>query len=180
MENRYDKYKDSGIAWIGEIPEHWKIYRFKMLGSFIKGKLPASTNDKNNGLPIIGASEMLGKEPRVYTIEYKNVPLCKSTDILILWDGANAGITASNMNGVVSSTAVKYSCFLNSIDNTFLAYIFKYYENFYKSKVNGTTIPHMNISFINETPFIYPPQLEQQFIATIILPDFQTDTIMAV
>ena len=21
MENRYDKYKDSGIAWIGEIPE---------------------------------------------------------------------------------------------------------------------------------------------------------------
>lgn len=25
MENRYDKYKDSGIAWIGEIPEHWKV-----------------------------------------------------------------------------------------------------------------------------------------------------------
>ena len=25
MENRYDKYKDSGIAWIGEIPEHWNI-----------------------------------------------------------------------------------------------------------------------------------------------------------
>lgn len=25
MENRYDKYKDSGIAWIGEIPEHWEI-----------------------------------------------------------------------------------------------------------------------------------------------------------
>lgn len=24
MENRYDKYKDSGIAWIGEIPEHWE------------------------------------------------------------------------------------------------------------------------------------------------------------
>lgn len=25
MENRYDKYKDSGIAWIGEIPEHWSL-----------------------------------------------------------------------------------------------------------------------------------------------------------
>lgn len=24
MENRYDKYKDSGIEWIGEIPEHWE------------------------------------------------------------------------------------------------------------------------------------------------------------
>lgn len=25
MENRYDKYKDSGIAWIGEIPKHWGL-----------------------------------------------------------------------------------------------------------------------------------------------------------
>lgn len=25
MENRYGKYKDSGIAWIGEIPEHWGL-----------------------------------------------------------------------------------------------------------------------------------------------------------
>lgn len=25
MENRYDKYKDSGIAWIGNIPEHWEV-----------------------------------------------------------------------------------------------------------------------------------------------------------
>lgn len=22
---RYLKYKDSGIGWIGEIPEHWKV-----------------------------------------------------------------------------------------------------------------------------------------------------------
>lgn len=29
MENRYDKYKDSGIAWIGEIPEHWIVKRLK-------------------------------------------------------------------------------------------------------------------------------------------------------
>ena len=27
MENRYDKYKDSGIAWIGEIPEHWNLVK---------------------------------------------------------------------------------------------------------------------------------------------------------
>ena len=25
MENRYEKYKDSGIAWIGNIPEHWEV-----------------------------------------------------------------------------------------------------------------------------------------------------------
>ena len=27
--NRYEKYKDSGIAWLGEVPEHWSICRLK-------------------------------------------------------------------------------------------------------------------------------------------------------
>lgn len=31
MENRYDKYKDSGIAWIGEIPEHWEVRKLGQL-----------------------------------------------------------------------------------------------------------------------------------------------------
>lgn len=31
MENRYDKYKDSGIAWIGEIPEHWCLALVKAI-----------------------------------------------------------------------------------------------------------------------------------------------------
>ena len=29
--NRYDKYKDSGIAWIGEIPEGWEVRKGKHL-----------------------------------------------------------------------------------------------------------------------------------------------------
>lgn len=27
--NRYESYQDSGIQWLGEIPEHWKISRLK-------------------------------------------------------------------------------------------------------------------------------------------------------
>ena len=28
---RYDRYKDSGVQWIGEIPEHWKCVPFKRI-----------------------------------------------------------------------------------------------------------------------------------------------------
>jgi type I restriction enzyme S subunit len=28
---RYDSYKDSGIEWIGEIPEHWEDVKIKQL-----------------------------------------------------------------------------------------------------------------------------------------------------
>ncbi|MFM6039554.1 MAG: restriction endonuclease subunit S [Sphaerospermopsis kisseleviana] len=27
----YDKYKDSGVEWLGDIPEHWEVTRFKFL-----------------------------------------------------------------------------------------------------------------------------------------------------
>lgn len=44
MENRYDKYKDSGIALIGEIPEHWKVKKGKNL--FKKEERPVRDNDE--------------------------------------------------------------------------------------------------------------------------------------
>ena len=28
---RYARYKDSGVEWIGEIPEEWKVVRLKFL-----------------------------------------------------------------------------------------------------------------------------------------------------
>ncbi len=29
----YPAYKDSGIEWIGQVPEHWKVARVKLLES---------------------------------------------------------------------------------------------------------------------------------------------------
>ena len=37
---RYKKYKPSGIEWIGEIPEHWKIIRLKYLSKIENGSTP--------------------------------------------------------------------------------------------------------------------------------------------
>ena len=34
--------KDSGIAWIGQIPEEWEIMRLKHLYNFEKGKKSAT------------------------------------------------------------------------------------------------------------------------------------------
>ncbi|GAB7256966.1 restriction endonuclease subunit S [Polaribacter sp. OB-PA-B3] len=31
---RYDSYKDSGVEWLGEIPEHWEITRLANIGRF--------------------------------------------------------------------------------------------------------------------------------------------------
>ena len=28
---RYPKYKDSGVEWLGEVPEHWALPKLKYL-----------------------------------------------------------------------------------------------------------------------------------------------------
>ena len=37
---RYPKYKDSGVEWLGEVPEGWKITRVKHVINFITGWTP--------------------------------------------------------------------------------------------------------------------------------------------
>jgi len=42
--NRYSSYKDSGVEWLGDIPEHWEVKKLKFLGNSIGG-LTYSPND---------------------------------------------------------------------------------------------------------------------------------------
>jgi len=41
----YDKYKASGIEWLGEIPEHWEVKRVKDIFSVINGSTPESSKE---------------------------------------------------------------------------------------------------------------------------------------
>lgn len=37
---RYSNYKDSGVEWLGEIPEHWEVIKIKRLSSVKRGASP--------------------------------------------------------------------------------------------------------------------------------------------
>jgi type I restriction enzyme S subunit len=41
--SRYEKYKPSGIDWMGEVPEDWKILRIKNVASIVNGSTPSSS-----------------------------------------------------------------------------------------------------------------------------------------
>ncbi|MEF2174933.1 MAG: restriction endonuclease subunit S [Candidatus Absconditabacteria bacterium] len=40
---KYDKYKDSGIPWIGEIPSQWEVKKIKYIGKTLAGGTPSTT-----------------------------------------------------------------------------------------------------------------------------------------
>jgi type I restriction enzyme S subunit len=66
---KYDKYKDSGIEWIGEIPEHWEVKRVASLGKFSKGGGVSKSELTVDGLPVILYGDIYTK----YDTSVKNV-----------------------------------------------------------------------------------------------------------
>jgi type I restriction enzyme S subunit len=57
----YPKYKDSGIDWIGEIPEGWEVHKIKHLTENFDGKrIPISAEKREDGkIPYYGATGVL-------------------------------------------------------------------------------------------------------------------------
>ncbi|OFJ61340.1 hypothetical protein HMPREF2858_05555 [Neisseria sp. HMSC073B07] len=41
--NRYDRYKDSGIPWLGEVPEHWEIKHSNQIFKIHNGATPKTS-----------------------------------------------------------------------------------------------------------------------------------------
>ena len=99
--------KDSGVECIGKIPYGKNVLRNKYLLEYVKGKLPQSTNLNKEGLPYIGATYLdTDKDEDIYTTDI-NLPDATKEDLLVLWDGARAGLVGRNKEGKISSTIVR-------------------------------------------------------------------------
>ena len=160
--------KDSGIEWIGEIPKSKRILRNKYMFSYEKGKLPFSTNLDKKGFAYIGASDLDSgnNEYKIYT-EDETLPDAEYNDLLVLWDGARAGLCGTHKTGKISSTIVKVKADKN-VYKPFLYWYYKGFENFMYQSVNGTTIPHMNKKYIEDICFINWTIEEQQHISAYL------------
>ena len=53
--------KDSGVEWIGEIPEKWEIKNIKSFFSFGKGLPITKENLRDSGVPVISYGQIHGK-----------------------------------------------------------------------------------------------------------------------
>lgn len=59
--NPHVKFKHSGVEWIGEVPEHWEVKRFRNIFSFSKGLNITKENLEDNGIPCVNYGEIHSK-----------------------------------------------------------------------------------------------------------------------
>lgn len=161
--------KDSGIEWVGEIPQDKKLLKNKYYISYCKGKNPININDNGIGIAYIGASD-LDDNSHNYKIFSTDTDLltCNENDILILWDGARAGLIGTNHNGIVSSTICKLLLNDKILFHKFFYWYLKGFENYLTGCVNGTTIPHMSKKYIEDINFINWTIEEQKRISAYL------------
>lgn len=64
--------KDSGIEWIGEIPEHWGVARLKFYASIDSGDAISNEQiDRDGKYPVFGGGEIMGYYSQYNTSEDK-------------------------------------------------------------------------------------------------------------
>ena len=169
MENRYDKYKDSGIAWIGEIPEHWEVRKGKNIFKLRNSK-------GNSNAILLAATQKYGMIPQsqiegvVQVKQNTNLNTFKTVhkhDYVISLRSFQGGFEISEYEGVCSPA---YQVFYSTIPccNYFFKYLFKSYG--FISQINAFTLgirEGKNIQYedfsLMKLPF--PVLHEQQAIA---------------
>lgn len=165
------KMKDSGIPWIGEIPEHWTLRRVKFIFTESKDKsvlgkeMPLSLG-KETG--IIPSSEKKNK-----TMESASFVGCKIVNKGdIVFNRFKARLFAiSDYEGVVSSDYAVYKC-KDSADPRYIVTLFgtQMYRTAFDRKASGVGDGFSRLYTDDLFSFyaIFPPLEEQQAIVAYI------------
>jgi type I restriction enzyme S subunit len=81
---RYPKYKDSGVEWVGQVPDHWEVGPVKRFFKVLDGlRVPLSTEERSyrqGDFPYYGASGI---------IDYVDDFIFDEDMVLVSEDGAN-------------------------------------------------------------------------------------------
>ena len=155
--NENVKLKDSGVEWIGEIPEHWEVKALKFICNLQSGEFISSEDFKENGYPIYGGNGFRG-----FSEKYTN----DGFYILIGRQGALCG-NVNYADGKFYATehaVVVYP--LNSENVLWLGETIKI-ANFNRLSQSAAQ-PGIAVGVIKNERFPYPPKQEQTEIAKFI------------
>ncbi|MFR9546205.1 MAG: restriction endonuclease subunit S [Rikenellaceae bacterium] len=185
--NRYKKYKDSGIAWIGEIPEGWSVRRIKFcVQKTFAGVWGDDAKGDDNDVRCYRVADFDYEKRTLSNKNPTNRNIDKATfqnrevscgDILLEKSGGGDKTPVGRAVIVNFNTKAICSNFVHCIkpdidtNSKFLQYIFNY---MYSKKINGlyysqtTGIQNLNVSEYLNNPYCYPALAEQEVIAEFL------------
>ena len=156
----YPLYKDSGIEWIGKIPEHWNVKRVKEIFTIGRGRVIAQTELIEDGIYPVYSSQTKddGCLGHINTFDFEGEYITWTTD------GVNAGTVflrqgKFNCTNICGTLQLKSRKHLLRYLHYFLQVVTRHNK---RIDTNGAKIMNNEMAFIK---IALPPYKEQIKIA---------------
>ena len=185
-----EKMKDSGISWIGEVPEIWEIKRVRhvieqspdgiRVGPFGSSLKEAVLNTDDGEYKIYGQANLIRHDftfgenfvAEKDFIRLKNYEV-KSGDVLLSMMGTigKCSVVPDEIKpGIMDSHLIKIR-FAKSVFGKYFEYVYEHSGVVYAQLIvnsNGSTMNGLNSSIVKNVYVPFPPEKEQRAIASFL------------
>jgi len=197
---QYEKYRPSGIEWLGEIPSKWELKRLKDIkaninNAFVDGPFGSNLKTEHfidNGDVYVIDSGYITSGTFVFHRDFKTISLnhfytvnrseCKEDDIIIAKIGANYGMSAIlpklDKRTLVSGNTLKLTVNRKKYFLKYIHFSFLYLKESGQIDilVKGSAQPALSMGLLNDLSFCIPNSLYEQVAIANYL-DIKTSAI---
>lgn len=184
---KYDEYKDSGVAWIGDVPKHWEVGKLKHCSHIVLGKMlmtsPPKGSEGSYTLEKYLKSKNVGwlqlfleednidemwfnqYEKSIYKLQENDIVMNEGGDIgkVSCWRG-------TDFDCYIQNSINKITADYNRVNAGFLCYWLYNLSSlgYFWSIVSQISIAHLTKEKLSNSPVVLPPINEQAAIATYL------------
>jgi type I restriction enzyme, S subunit len=169
--------KDSCVEWLGEVPEHWVVARYKFCTSrIVVGIAEAATHAyADSGVPIIRSTNIGENGIRTSDILYITEVFAEQNESKYLY--ANDVVTVRTgfpgISSVIPDDLNKSQCFTNLIATPTGSHVPDFLAQYLNSHTGksyfdllawGSAQKNISVPILQNVPIAYPPHSEQRRI----------------
>ena len=181
----YPAYKDSGVEWLGEVPEHWKVHRLKDLASVQLSNVDKKTLDGQVAVRLCNYTDVYYNDNIGDGLEFMEASATpeqvqkfalRAGDVLITKDSetwtdiAVPAVVAEDLPGVLCGYHLAHIRPKAGLHGPFLARAFSAIgpRDQFHVAANGITRYGLGGDAIASGTLTLPPESEQRAIATFL------------
>ena len=184
MRRPYSTYRDSGVEWLGDVPEHWEVPQLGRLGSFFKGGGGTKEDEVDDGLPCVRYGDLYTQHD--FLIRHSRAGIAEEStgryrrlqygDLLFAGSGETIEEIGKSAVSLIEGPAYCGGDVIGFrphvvTDATFLGYAADCSPATYQKLAcmgRGVTVMHIYSSELKHLLIALPPHGEQQAIAAFL------------
>lgn len=150
----YPEYKDSGVEWLGKVPEEWEVLFIRQITKCVKtGSTPKNSSEKHfddNGFTWFTPGDfsenlfLTGSSRKLSQLGCKEVSIFPKGSVLMIGIGATIGKASICTEEAACNQQINVLIPKSNLLNVYLVYILRLLKPFILKSGKFTTLPILN------------------------------------